>query len=589
MNFSRFGGCLTLLALTSFQMAQAQPVPTPPSDTAPALKPLDAVDVQTAPMATASTAPSCRPLTDQAMTADFKAVTAQSAKAELAQQVKLLEQAVALWTQAASQCEGRAKERALRSLDDNSHMLARLSEKMDAGPQCTAAHKDAASLQEIARQALSERRWGESAALFRKAENMWDLAAERCSGSQQTIATERRTQSEVDGHNAEFCAPLFDSAREATQKLRAGAATLSREQKQKDSLIAETLWRQAMDSCKGAAVRDVANNNAVSLARQRGTPWVATLPPRAEGEPNLTPLMTAGGAANGVTLPTQAAPGPLAAAVTATDRTAQSTPSPVANTLANPTPSPAQPTTPVPESTQMAGTTQFVGQFVRDASGPNYSGTGRVIWATGDVFEGTLVQGLRQGKGVITWANGHRYDGDWVNDVPTGTARVRFANGNTYEGSVENGVPQGQGRIRYASGDTYQGQFKAGEPDQKGLYTWKNGQSYDGQWQNARPNGQGKLKFATGNQYEGNLVNGTPNGAGRMVFASGEIYTGQFVNGEPDGEGVFVWPSGDQYTGQWKAGKKHGKGVFTWKSGDRWEGVYDNDVQTAADSAATKG
>ena len=65
--------------------------------------------------------------------------------------------------------------------------------------------------------------------------------------------------------------------------------------------------------------------------------------------------------------------------------------------------------------------------------------------------------------------------------------------------------------------------------------------------------------------------------------------SGQFVNGEPDGEGAFVWPSGDQYTGQWKAGKKHGKGVFTWKSGDRWEGIFDNDVQTAADTVANKG
>jgi len=606
MTFSNFGLTLTLLALACGQVAQAQSVTaSPPSDhavqviesapdgagespvdTARTLTPLETLDVKAAPAAAVSEVLGCRPLTDQAMTADFNAVTAQSAKSDLAQQAKLLEQAVSLWTQAASQCDGRAKERALRSLDDNSRMLSRISEKMDAGPQCTATHKNATSLQEIARQALSERRWQESAALFRKAENMWDLAVERCTGSQQVTATERRAQSELDGYNAEFCAPQFDSAREATQKLRAGAAALTREQKQNDSLVAETLWRQAIDSCKGAAVRDVANNNAASLARQRGTPWVATLPPQPQTQTQTqTQTSAVLAASTGTGTGTGAAPRSVIA---------EAAPSPAAavisvNRVAESTPSPALPAAPVPAGTQMAGSTQFIGHFVRDVDALTFSGTGRVVWATGDVFEGTLVKGVRQGKGVITWANGHRYDGDWRDDQPTGTARVRFANGNTYEGSVQNGVPQGQGRIRYASGDIFEGQFKAGEPDQTGVYTWKNGQSYDGQWQNARPNGQGKLKFATGNHYEGSVVNGTPNGTGRMVFATGEIYTGQFVNGEPDGEGAFAWPSGDQYTGQWKAGKKHGKGVFTWKSGERWEGIYDNDVQTGADSAATKG
>ena len=566
MIFSKFSGLLTLLMLASAPMVRAQPL------AAPAMA--EASEARSTEPAATAVEQGCRPLTDKAMTADFNAVTAQAAKADLVQQVKLLEQAVTLWTQTASQCEGRAKERALRSLDDNSRMLSRLSEKMDSGPQCMAAHKDATSLQDIARQALSERHWQESAALFRKAENMWDLAAERCTGSQQASATVRRNQSETDGHNAEFCAPLFESAREATQKLRAGANTLAREQKHNDSLVAETLWRQAVDTCKGGAVKDTANNNATALARQRGTPWVAT---GAAAAPAALALETAA----------RAAPSAVSASATA----------PVANTPASAlTPAlavndtaPGQTAAAPVAGTYLAGSTQFIGQFARDTDGLTYSGTGRVIWATGEVFEGTVVKGLRQGKGVITWANGQRYDGDWVNDQPNGQARVHFANGNDYEGRVQNGVPQGQGRMRFASGDSFEGQFKAGDPDERGLYVWKNGQSYSGQWQNARPNGQGKLKFSNGNQYEGRLVNGTPNGAGRLVFATGEVYAGQFSNGEPDGEGTFVWSSGDEYTGQWKAGKKHGKGVFKWKSGDRWEGIYDNDTQTVADSAAPKG
>ncbi|MDR3371460.1 hypothetical protein [Rhodoferax sp.] len=578
--------------------AASAPVLAEPAATLPAgdLQPLDAVP---APKAEPAVMQGCRPLTDEAMTADFQAVTAQAGKSDLAAQAKLLEQAVQLWTKAAAQCEGHAKDRALQSLDDDSKMLVRVSEKLDSGPQCAAAHKDASALQDIARQALSERRWLDAARLFRKAENMWDYATERCSGSQQNVAMEHRSQSATDGHNAEFCAPIFESAREATQRLRAGAGTLSHEQKQTDSLVAETLWRSARDSCQGAAVKDVASSNAAALARQRGTPWVATVAAR---DPGLTAV--APGAAASVAVGSDvaklgttpvAAPAVLLATATpapaaASKRDASELSAAVVRTavvsaaVPEVTPTPALPT-----GVQMAGTTQFIGGFVRDVNALTFSGTGKVAWATGDVFEGTLVLGKRQGKGVMVWANGQRYEGDWRDDQPTGVANIRFVNGNQYEGQEVDSVPLGEGHMRYASGDTYTGHFTNGEPDGQGVYVWTNGQKYEGPWRNGRPNGAGKLKFANGNLYEGVVVNGTPNGQGKMAFATGEIYDGAMVNGYPEGEGTFSWPSGDQYIGQWKAGKKHGKGVFTWKSGQRWEGIYDNDVQgSAVDEASPK-
>ena len=100
----------------------------------------------------------CRSLTDKAMAADMKAVTAQSQKAELADQDQLFEEAVSRWSQALAQCEGRAKERAQRNLADSQKTRASISEQLGAGPQCAAAHKDATALQDIARKALSERR-----------------------------------------------------------------------------------------------------------------------------------------------------------------------------------------------------------------------------------------------------------------------------------------------------------------------------------------------------------------------------------------------------------------------------------------------
>jgi hypothetical protein len=519
------------------------------------------------------------------MASDMTAVTAQSKKVDLAEQAKLFAEALTLWTQAVQQCDGRAKERAIRSRDDDQQVLDQVAEALGAGPQCASGQKDAGALQDLAKQALTERRWADAASLFRKAENMWDYAAERCTGNQQEIANRRRDQSAQDGHNAEFCAPLFEVAREHTQKMRSAAAGQSREEKQDASMVAETLWRDALEGCKGAAVQDIASNNAKALARERGTPWVPRLPPA--GSPVLASVAKPALGALGGVKPTGAGAAlslvqpvlePAAQALIASAKAPATQSVAVAPQKATETRALLESVAQVP-GVMMAGTTRFTGQFARDADATTISGMGKVAWASGDVFEGTLVKGLRQGKGKIVWANGQRYSGDWVMDKPTGIASMHFANGNDYEGRVIDGLPQGLGQMRYASGDVFDGVFKNGEPHERGVYVWRNGQVFDGVWVNGRPNGQGKLTFATGNKFEGAVVDGVPQGQGRMVFTGGEIYTGQFLAGEPDGEGTFHWPSGDQYTGQWKAGKKHGKGAFTWKAGDRWEGLYENDVQ----------
>ena len=136
----------------------------------------------------------CTPLTDKAGAADLKAATAQSQRQDMPEQIRLYEEAVQLWTHAVEQCQGRSQSRAQRNLQDNQKILAALREQMGAGPMCAASHKDAAALQDLARSALGDRRWGEASVLFRKAENMWDLAAERCTGAQHETANRRREQ-----------------------------------------------------------------------------------------------------------------------------------------------------------------------------------------------------------------------------------------------------------------------------------------------------------------------------------------------------------------------------------------------------------
>lgn len=561
------------LALPLWASAQTPPAPysapaTLTADQAPSVAPADAANVP------ALVPEGCRALTDKAMAADMKAVTAQAQKADINEQDRLFGASVTYWAQAQAQCDGRAKERAERNLADNQKTRASFGEQLDAGPPCAAAHKDAAALQDLARQAMSERRWGDAAMLFRKAENMWDTASERCTGSQQETANRRREQSEIDGQNAEGCAPLFDKAREQTQKFRAAAGAMSREEKLDASMVAETLWRKVAGQCKGAAAQDPARNNAQALARERGTPWVARValasPPVGADKKSDTVIASAAALSQA----SGKGSGTVGAVAALTNALAPALPQ-----LQAPVLTPRAPAGALAEFS--AGSTRFSGQFVLDADATTYSGTGKVVWASGDVFEGSIIKSLRHGRGLFVWANGQRYNGDWVADQPTGQASVQFFNGNQFDGSVVEGLPQGEGQMRYASGDTYAGQFNAGEPEGRGAYRWKNGQQFDGDWKKGRPNGQGKLKFATGNLFEGSVRDGVPNGAGSMRFATGETYVGHSVNGVPDGQGTFHWANGDQYNGQWQAGKKHGQGTFTWKSGGLWQGVYDNDVQTA--------
>lgn len=557
------------------------PAPAPAPTVSTPEQPLSALGTGQAlpPAPVVPTAPpeTCSSLSDRAMAVDLQAATAQSNKEDTAGLAKLMDEAIALWTLASQRCEGRAQERARRNLADSQRSRTGLNAALGASPACTNGQKNATSLQDLAQQAVRERRWMDAAVFYRKAENMWDVAAERCTGEAQATALQRRDQTAIDAHNAEFCAPIFERARDQSQKLRSTSASLGVAERQTQSQIAETLWREAQTQCKGPAL-EVARNNAQSQARDRGTPWVATAQP---GAPAVVPA-AAPRSAPVATTALSATPVASVAATTASTAVLPEAPRAAATPApANAAASPATASTasaPGKALDIQAGDTRFTGLFTRDGDG--LSGNGQVRWANGDHYQGDLLKSRRHGQGEFVWASGQRYSGSWVDDEPQGKGQMVFANGNRYEGEVARGLPHGQGRMLYASGDRFEGRFNQGKPEGQGHYHWANGQHYEGPWVNEQPQGVGKLHFANGNVYEGQLVRGTPEGQGTLRFASGERYEGTMVQGQPHGQGSFRWPNGDHYTGQWQQGKKHGQGRMTWANGDHWEGVYNNDVQT---------
>lgn len=570
---------VALLLLTMALGAQAQ---TPPETAASAPEPAAS---EPAPVpAPAPPPPSCAQLTSRALSSDLRAATAQSQNQPLQALVKLYDEAVAEWGAAIAGCDGRARDRAQRNLADSQKSRDALAEKLQAGSQCENAHREAAALQDLARAAFGERRFPDAASLYRKAEGMWELAIDQCSGSQQQTAQRRREQSEIDGHNAEFCAPPFERAREFSTKLRNSAAALPLAERQTQSQIGETLWRDTARLCKGSA-QELALNNAQALARERGTPWVATPLPGAPA-----PVVTAGSKPAAVAA---AAAKPTAAATTAAAtagaplRQAAAAPITPLATAASPAPAAAPP--PEPKLfDRTAGDTRYVGQFVRE-NDDTVSGTGRVEWKSGDVYEGPLSHSRREGVGEIRWATGQRYKGEWVNDQATGRGLMVFANGNQFDGTLVDGQPEGAGRLTYASGDVYTGQIHQGLPHGKGSYVWMSGQRYEGDWVNDKPQGTGKMRFSNGNQYEGQMSAGVPQGQGRMVFPNGDVYEGQFDAGKAHGQGKYSWKGGERYEGAWARGLKHGQGVFFWPTGDHWEGVFKDDERTDEGFIVRKG
>jgi hypothetical protein len=525
------------------------------------------------------------------MTADLRAATAQGQKMDASPLSKLVDESIGLWTLATERCDGRAQERARRNLADSQRTRQALMAELGSGAECARGQKDATSLQDLAQQAIRERRWMEAAMLYRKAETSWDVVSEKCEGDARRLAEERREQTVIDAHNAEFCAPLFEHAREASQALRRQSASLSISDRQTQSQVAETLWRDAQTQCQGPAL-DLARQNALALAKDRGTPWAPTTAAASAtalvgAATTATAAATAANtaantAATTATTATTAASAGVAMAASRATQAALTPANPASATAAT---APAGP--PIAQDLDIeAGGQRYTGRFVRD--GALLTGNGRITFTNGDVYVGDLLNSQRHGQGEFVWASGQRYRGTWNRDIPQGQGTLTFANGNRYEGAVVQGVPHGAGQMTYATGDSFKGQFTQGRPQGQGEYKWANGQRYEGPWLNEQPNGEGVMVYANGNRYQGTLVQGVPNGQGKMTYASGDVYEGQLVNGVPHGQGSYHWKQGDRYTGHWEAGRKDGQGLLEWANGDRWEGLFDLDDQTETGTLTRK-
>lgn len=149
-------------------------------------------------------------------------------------------------------------------------------------------------------------------------------------------------------------------------------------------------------------------------------------------------------------------------------------------------------------------------------------------------YTGYLTAGLANGKGKIVWDSGNVYEGDWVNGHISGKGTM----------------------IWKESGDTYTGDWLNGKRHGKGKFVWKSGNVYEGDWVNSKREGKGKLVWKNGDSYEGDWKDDVATGKGTLIWKkNGTSYTGDWVNWKKHGYGVYTYRDGTTLTGNWQNDK----------------------------------
>lgn len=166
----------------------------------------------------------------------------------------------------------------------------------------------------------------------------------------------------------------------------------------------------------------------------------------------------------------------------------------------------------------------------------------------GDVYEGPLVNGVREGFGKLTYADGSIYEGEFSNNLPSGSdATFLFADGKQYRGTFIDGEMQGYGTLEWPNGDVYVGTFNQNAITGSGTFFWQ------------------RSKVT----YEGTMENGRRHGLGVMQWPDGRRYDGAFRLDERHGFGVFHTADGSSFRGFFEANRRHGDGVFEDRTGSK--------------------
>jgi amyotrophic lateral sclerosis 2 protein len=113
------------------------------------------------------------------------------------------------------------------------------------------------------------------------------------------------------------------------------------------------------------------------------------------------------------------------------------------------------------------------------------------------------------------------FDGQWKCDKFEGHGTIIYASGDVYKGSVKEGKPHGQGVLK------------------QGKFMGSGASVYVGEWSLGFRNGYGVLDdIVAGEKYMGMWCNDMKSGSGCVVTLDGVYYEGTFSHGKMTGRGL---------------------------------------------------
>eukprot|EP00403_Amphidinium_massartii_P008573 CAMPEP_0178413402 /NCGR_PEP_ID=MMETSP0689_2-20121128/22509_1 /TAXON_ID=160604 /ORGANISM="Amphidinium massartii, Strain CS-259" /LENGTH=276 /DNA_ID=CAMNT_0020034673 /DNA_START=75 /DNA_END=905 /DNA_ORIENTATION=+ len=199
----------------------------------------------------------------------------------------------------------------------------------------------------------------------------------------------------------------------------------------------------------------------------------------------------------------------------------------------------------------------------REEGSKQFTGFGRANYLNGDTYEGTYVEGYRQGKGTyVHKKNGDAYEGHYEENKKHGFGKTTYSSsyGDEEEGEEADRPKRGGSYLGYYTtgvrGCRKQPPGQERDPDaahmSEGTFSYVNGDVYIGQWQEGKKHGSGTYSYAKdGTKLIGEWENGKIT-LGKWVLPNGTYYSGKFRYNKPYGKGVWVFKNGSQVTGDYQ-------------------------------------
>ena len=149
-----------------------------------------------------------------------------------------------------------------------------------------------------------------------------------------------------------------------------------------------------------------------------------------------------------------------------------------------------------------------------------------------NLYEGDFLNGLEDGNGIEI-NNENKYEGEFKKGEKSGKGKLIFKTGDIYEGNFLNNKFNGEGHyIWKKNGNEYIGNYKNNLFDGDGFYKWNNNEYYKGEYKNGIKEGKGEIKKENGDKFICNFVNGKPHGIGFYENNKGKRKEIEFINGK---------------------------------------------------------